>query len=257
SVERSVAAIERSVQPPRSSGRHATVRKSRQPKSTSALRQPRARATAAATRTGRLADPKLESARSPLPPAPEATVPSPTEKLKVPRTGCVSAEITRQATMYVPRASGPTSTTTTEGAARRASPRSTRPSFPSKTRTPPNRSCTCSLNSRRICFGAVSRTEPAGGSVFSSAACASAGTSGRISQSRATRAARARLARARLTFGQNRRGGVLRRSDHMARHLIPEAPLECGAGSEHPGTDGSDLHAGKDRRLLIGQTGHL
>jgi hypothetical protein len=38
SAERSVAAIERSVHPPRSSGRQATVRKSREPKSTSALR---------------------------------------------------------------------------------------------------------------------------------------------------------------------------------------------------------------------------
>ena len=38
STVRTVAAIERSVQPSRSSGRQATVRNTRQPKSTSALR---------------------------------------------------------------------------------------------------------------------------------------------------------------------------------------------------------------------------
>ncbi len=104
------------------------------------------------------------SAASAMPGSPADA--SPTWNTNAPCTGCESAEIARQATVYVPFASPPRrSTAMWSPEMWRTSPTSTRSSPASNTRTEPSAVSTCSLKRSSTLAGAVATTEPLAGVV--------------------------------------------------------------------------------------------
>ena len=161
----------------------------------------------------------------------------PTEKTKAPCTGWESAEITRQATTYVPRgrwAGSEMATAWLSPSGWWVPPLSTRlPSGP-RTRSEPKSISTGSPKWRTTWVGATSTTEPCTGSVDSSWAWAPAGTAV-VTSSTATPTGAARSRSSRLT---GRPAGQAYGGHGRGRRRRDDRPAELGSTTPKARTGG-------------------